>query len=295
MNEAAVQRALARIDAGAIERNCARLAGELGGGAALCAVVKADGYGHGAAESARAALAGGATWLAVAAAAEAAGLREELPDARILTMGALTPDELDVALAAGSDVAVWRAEFLELVARARRGDRRAGARPPQVRLAAWAASATPIPRLSPRSSTPPPPTRASRPPGCGPTSRPRTIATRPISTTSCAASPRWPVPLKQKHPEMLLHAANSAATLRDPESALRHGALRRGDLRPRSRSRATPRTRASSPRWSCAPTSPTSSASSRARAPATGSAGRRPPTPGSACFRSATATASGGG
>ena len=36
------ERALARIDLGAIERNCARLPRE------LCAVVKADGYGHGA-------------------------------------------------------------------------------------------------------------------------------------------------------------------------------------------------------------------------------------------------------
>ena len=37
-------RAQARIDTGAIERNCARLAAL----APLCAVVKADGYGHGA-------------------------------------------------------------------------------------------------------------------------------------------------------------------------------------------------------------------------------------------------------
>ncbi len=34
----------------------------------------------------------------------------------ILTMGALTPEELEVALRAGSDVAVWRRGFLELVA-----------------------------------------------------------------------------------------------------------------------------------------------------------------------------------
>ena len=41
-------RAVARIDLGAVERNCARLKAELGEGAELCAVVKADGYGHGA-------------------------------------------------------------------------------------------------------------------------------------------------------------------------------------------------------------------------------------------------------
>src|SRR5918998_1656432 len=51
-------RALARVDLGAIERNCARLARAVAP-ATLCAVVKADGYGHGAVWAARAALAGG--------------------------------------------------------------------------------------------------------------------------------------------------------------------------------------------------------------------------------------------
>ena len=51
-------RALARIDLGAIERNTARMAAAAPG-AALCAVVKADGYGHGVVPAARAALAGG--------------------------------------------------------------------------------------------------------------------------------------------------------------------------------------------------------------------------------------------
>jgi len=61
-----VRRAVARVNVAAIERNCARLRGELKDGAQLCVVVKADGYGHGAVMSARAALAGGASWLAVA-------------------------------------------------------------------------------------------------------------------------------------------------------------------------------------------------------------------------------------
>jgi alanine racemase len=108
-----VQRAVAVVDLDAIERNCARLAGELEG-SELCAVVKADGYGHGAVESARAALAGGATWLAVAAAAEAAELRLHLPGARLFVMGALTEAELDVALEATCDIAVWRPGFARL-------------------------------------------------------------------------------------------------------------------------------------------------------------------------------------
>jgi alanine racemase len=115
MSEPPVQRAVAVVDRGAVERNCARLVDQLGG-SRLCAVVKADGYGHGAVECARAALAGGATWLAVAAATEAAGLRRHLPSARILTMGALTEAELDLALGADSDLAAWRAGFADLAA-----------------------------------------------------------------------------------------------------------------------------------------------------------------------------------
>ena len=77
-------RAVARIDVGAIERNAARLPKP------LCAVVKANGYGHGMALAAEAALAGGASWLAVASAAEAAELRRLGVDARLLVMGAVT-------------------------------------------------------------------------------------------------------------------------------------------------------------------------------------------------------------
>jgi alanine racemase len=109
-------RATAVVDTGAVERNCRRLASELAGETALCAVVKADGYGHGAVPCAAAALAGGASWLAVAAAGEAAELRAELAErARILVLGAMTPAELDQALTAGADLAVWRPGFLELV------------------------------------------------------------------------------------------------------------------------------------------------------------------------------------
>src|SRR6476661_6685094 len=115
-------RALARVHVAAIERNVARLRGELAPDAMLCAVVKADGYGHGATAAARAALAGGATWLAVAAAAEATALRRDGVDARLLVMGALTPEELDAALAADADVVVWREDFVAAIA-ARGGGR----------------------------------------------------------------------------------------------------------------------------------------------------------------------------
>ena len=104
-------RALARVNLAAIERNCARLRRELRDGAELAAVVKADGYGHGAVPAAGAALAGGATWLAVATAAEAAELRAAGLDAPVLVMGALSDEELPVALRARADVVAWDERF----------------------------------------------------------------------------------------------------------------------------------------------------------------------------------------
>jgi alanine racemase len=108
-------RAAARIDLDAVRENCARLKSELSG-AELCAVVKADGYGHGDEACTEAALAGGATRLAVATAAEAERIGRRLAHVPLLTMGALAPEELDTTLEAGSELAVWRRGFLDLVA-----------------------------------------------------------------------------------------------------------------------------------------------------------------------------------
>jgi alanine racemase len=108
-------RAVAAVNLAAIERNCARLRRELTGGAELAAVVKADGYGHGAVPVARAALAGGASWLCVAAADEARALREAGIEAPVLVMGALSPEELPVALEARADVVAWHEPFVARV------------------------------------------------------------------------------------------------------------------------------------------------------------------------------------
>jgi alanine racemase len=112
-----VARALARIDTSAIEENCGLLASKLGEGTELCAVVKADGYAHGAAPAAAAAMRGGATRLAVAAAAEAEELRLHFPHAPLLVMGALTEHELRLAMDARAEVAVWREGFRKLASR----------------------------------------------------------------------------------------------------------------------------------------------------------------------------------
>jgi alanine racemase len=104
-----VSRALAEVDLGAIERNCARLPKP------LCAVVKANGYGHG--PVAGAALAGGATWLAVATAGEAREVRDQGVDAPVLVLGALTGDELRLAVEAGADVVAWTDQVAEAAPR----------------------------------------------------------------------------------------------------------------------------------------------------------------------------------
>src|SRR6478609_9419659 len=106
-------RAEARVDVAAIERNCARLAAALVPPARLGAVVKADGYGHGALTTARAALAGGASWLFVATGGEALALREADVTARIAVMGALSREELALAARADADVVAWREAWVD--------------------------------------------------------------------------------------------------------------------------------------------------------------------------------------
>jgi alanine racemase len=100
-----VTRSLVTIDLAAIRHNARVLAGVLDS-SALWAVVKADGYGHGAADVGRAALEGGATLLCVATVAEGAALRSALPEARILVLGPTADDDVPRA----------RDAFLELTA-----------------------------------------------------------------------------------------------------------------------------------------------------------------------------------
>jgi alanine racemase len=108
-------RALARVNLAAIERNVARLRQDLQR-TALCAVVKADGYGHGAVQVARAAVQAGASWLAVATVDEATQLREAGISERLLVMGAISADELPAALRSGADLVAWSARFVTDVA-----------------------------------------------------------------------------------------------------------------------------------------------------------------------------------
>ncbi len=205
------ERVQARINLAAIERNCTRLRRALEGETALCAVVKANGYGHGAVQAARAAIAGGATWLAVAGARELRELREAgLQEQRVLVMGALTPVELGEALASGGDVVVWNEAYLRAVAAAGGGRvhvkfdsgmGRLGTRDPE--------QATEVARL------------AAELPGVELAGAMTHFATaddlddRGFFAAQLSTFTSWAARIAERYPDVLIHAGNSAAMLRD--------------------------------------------------------------------------------
>jgi alanine racemase len=213
-----VARASARVDLGAIRHNAAVLA-RAAGPARLMAVVKADGYGHGAVAVARAALEGGASSLAVAASAEAAELRAAGLEAPILLMGPLAGDEWDAAAEARAEVVVWTPESVQraAVAFARRGSRarvhlkldtgmgRLGARPEGVAALAESAAAADVDVVGLMTHF------ATADEVAGENAA--FMAEQLVRFRAAAAE------LRPRFPGAAVHAANSAAVLRDPESA----------------------------------------------------------------------------
>lgn len=110
-------RALAEIDLEAIRANVRRLRRDLRAGAAHCAVVKADGYGHGAVPVAQAALEAGSDWLGVATPVEADELRAAGCTVPIIVFGPMTGADLEHAVRVAADVVVWSASFLDAARR----------------------------------------------------------------------------------------------------------------------------------------------------------------------------------
>lgn len=94
-----MERSCFTVDLGAIRRNAETLL-RAAGRAELWAVVKAEGYGHGAVDVSRAALDAGASALCVATLPEALHLRAALHEARILVMGPVSDREIGEARAA---------------------------------------------------------------------------------------------------------------------------------------------------------------------------------------------------
>jgi alanine racemase len=116
--------AQAVVDLDAIAHNT-RLLLRTAGGAAMMAVVKADGYGHGSAGVARAALDGGATWIATSSTDEALALRDAGVEAPVLAWFCTPDDSLTDVLAERIDVAASSVPVLTAIATAARRDGRA--------------------------------------------------------------------------------------------------------------------------------------------------------------------------
>lgn len=110
------------VDLDAVSANVARLR-EIVGTPHVMAVVKADAYGHGAVESARAALAGGADWLGVAEIAEGLALREAGITAPVLAWLHDPDEDFAAAVSADLDLGLSSLAQLEVAAAAQAGDR----------------------------------------------------------------------------------------------------------------------------------------------------------------------------
>ncbi|MGA8994896.1 MAG: alanine racemase [Nocardioidaceae bacterium] len=118
-----VSRAEIVVDQDAITRNVATLRARVrqrSEGTAMMAVVKADGYGHGMVEAARAARAGGADWLGAAVLEEALALRGAGDTGPILTWLAVPGEDYAPAVDAGIDLTASSVAQAEAVAAAAR-------------------------------------------------------------------------------------------------------------------------------------------------------------------------------
>jgi alanine racemase len=104
MSDQNAPRAEAVVDLDAVRHNIALLAERAH--APVMAVVKADGYGHGAVPVARAALEAGATWLGACSPAEAVDLRKAGIEAPILAWLYAPGEDLSDAIAAGIELGV---------------------------------------------------------------------------------------------------------------------------------------------------------------------------------------------
>ena len=121
----------AEVDLEAVRHNVVALVAAAAP-AELCAVVKADAYGHGAMPVARAALDAGARWLAVALVEEAVALRESGIKAPILLLSEPPPEAFDVIAALDITATLYTLRGVEAAARA--AHIRANGRPLDVHL-----------------------------------------------------------------------------------------------------------------------------------------------------------------
>ncbi len=113
-------RTWAEVSLDALGENFHAVQKHVGAGVTICAVVKADGYGHGAVECARALESEGAAWLGVTDAAEGLALREAGVEARILLMTGIWKGEENGIVAQNLTPTVWEPWHIETLERAAR-------------------------------------------------------------------------------------------------------------------------------------------------------------------------------
>jgi alanine racemase len=111
-------RTWAEVSLSALGANFHAVQKHVGEKVAVCAVVKADGYGHGAAECARALESEGATWLGVTDANEGAALRGAGIGTRILLMTGIWRGEEDGIAAQNLTPTVWEPWHIERLEKA---------------------------------------------------------------------------------------------------------------------------------------------------------------------------------
>ncbi|MEC0253185.1 alanine racemase [Bacillus halotolerans] len=107
----------AEIDLSAIKENVSNMKKHIGEHVHLMAVVKANAYGHGDAEVAKAALESGASCLAVAILDEAISLRQRGLKAPILVLGAVPPEYAKIAAEYDVTLTGYSVEWLQEAAR----------------------------------------------------------------------------------------------------------------------------------------------------------------------------------
>jgi len=105
----------ADVDLGAIAGNTQLVKTLVGPATAVMAVVKANGYGHGAVPAARAAIKGGARWLGVSSIEEGLELRDAGLTVPILNLGYTPPPALAEAVAADLSLTIYEAQSLRLL------------------------------------------------------------------------------------------------------------------------------------------------------------------------------------
>lgn len=211
------RRAVAHVDARAITANVEFLRRQLTDGAELCAVVKADGYGHGIVQAARAALAGGATRLAVVTTQEAELLAAAALGKPILMLGPIDPAEYARAVSTGAELTAWNAQQVAAIAAA------ASAQATSVRL--HIKLDTGMGRFGASSSDEALATLDAA--AANEHLEPIAVWTHFATADELGddyfdrqlvAFAEFVTTARERQPGLLAHAANSAATLRDPAS-----------------------------------------------------------------------------